>query len=116
MPLSRLPCGAGAFAWLRIDWPLALRTAYNPRSFGIGREVEGMQSERLDALRQLRDFSDGLGGGGGTVFMLVFLALVALITLASLFWLFAAPVVLMRMNARLKTIERRLEVLIGGKP
>jgi hypothetical protein len=47
--------------------------------------------------------------------MLVFLALVALITLASLFWLFAAPIVLMRMNARLKTIERRLEVLIGGE-
>jgi hypothetical protein len=72
-----------------------------------------MQSERLDALRQLRDVTDGLGGG--TVFMLVFFALVALITLASLFWLFAAPIVLMRMNARLKTIERRLEALLGGK-
>ena len=69
-----------------------------------------MKPEKLDALQQLRNLSDGFEGG--SIIALVSILVLILITVASLFWLFAAPVVLIRMNERLKSIERQLDLLM----
>ncbi len=68
-----------------------------------------MRPEKLDAIQQLRNLSDGMEGG--SMFALIAVLFLVVVMLASLFWLFAAPIVLIGMNKRLKSIERQLDQL-----
>ncbi len=72
-----------------------------------------MKSDRLDALQQMRNLSEGFEGG--TAMSLISILIVLLVIIASLFWLFAAPIYLIRMNERLKSIERQIEKLLKNR-